>query len=170
MAMTCAGLVVLSFLHEDTPLALLVADLSWMGLGYALFSSPNTNAVMSSVERPMYGVASAVLSTMRQLGMVASMALVGLCLALFVGPEQLRPETHAPFMQSLHLAFPVLAGLCLLGLLASLARGNVRTKAVSSSLPVAAANSTWINARYVEDRSAADDGQPGRIDPPKTSR
>lgn len=159
MVLTATGLGALSFLTERTPLPLLIADLMWMGLGYALFSSPNTNAVMSSVERPMYGVASAVLSIMRQLGMVLSMALVGLCLAVFMGRAQLQPELHPQFMRSLHIAFPVFAGLCGVGLIASLARGNVRVKTARGPLP-AAANSTWINARYVEERRPPEPGDP----------
>jgi MFS family permease len=127
MTLTVTGLGALAFLTESTPLDWLVADLMWMGLGCALFSSPNTNAVMSSVNRPTYGVASAVLSIMRQLGMVFSMMLVGLCLELLVGRVQLRPEIYPQFMRCLQVAFPAFAGLCVLGLFASLARGNVRT-------------------------------------------
>ena len=126
MAVTTLGLALLAFLTETTPLGWLVADLLLLGLGFAFFSSPNTNAVMSSVEQSVYGVASAILSTMRQLGMVLSMALVGLCLALYVGRVELTPEARPQFMQCLKVAFPIFAGLCFLGLFASLARGNVR--------------------------------------------
>jgi EmrB/QacA subfamily drug resistance transporter len=126
MAVTTLGLGLLAFLTETTPLGWLVADLLLLGLGFAFFSSPNTNAVMSSVARPVYGVASAILSTMRQLGMVVSMALVALCLTVYVGRAELTPETYPAFMQCLKVAFLIFAGLCSLGLFASLARGNVR--------------------------------------------
>lgn len=39
-----------------------------MGLGFALFSSPNTNAIMGSVDKRFYGLASATLATMRVVG------------------------------------------------------------------------------------------------------
>ena len=34
-----------------------------LGVGYAFFSSPNTNAAMSSVDRRQYGIAAGILST-----------------------------------------------------------------------------------------------------------
>jgi len=42
-----------------------VGSLILLGFGFALFSSPNTNAIMSSVEKKFYGVASGTLGTMR---------------------------------------------------------------------------------------------------------
>ncbi|MFH1323412.1 MAG: MFS transporter, partial [Methanobacteriota archaeon] len=61
MAFTTAGLLLLSFLNVATAVEYIVASLIILGFGFALFSSPNTNAVMSSVEKRFYGVASATL-------------------------------------------------------------------------------------------------------------
>ena len=73
MALTTVGLIIFIFLNKETPLAFIIGNLLLMGLGFALFSSPNTNAVMSSAPKTAYGVASATLATMRQVGMVFSM-------------------------------------------------------------------------------------------------
>ena len=65
MMLTATGLFLLVFLSPATPLWAIVADLILLGFGYALFSSPNMNAIMGSVERKSYGVASGMLATMR---------------------------------------------------------------------------------------------------------
>ena len=58
MTMTAVGLFLLSLLSADTPLTYLIGTLILLGLGFAFFSSPNTNAIMNSVAKPYYGVAS----------------------------------------------------------------------------------------------------------------
>ncbi len=126
MAVTTAGVGGLTFLTAATPLPAVLGALGLLGLGFAFFSSPNTNAVLGAVAPPAYGVASAVLSTMRVAGHVVSMGLVMLVLSLHLGREPLGPAVHPQFMASLRMAFPILAGLGVLGIFASLARGNVR--------------------------------------------
>jgi len=126
MALTACGLVLLAFLTATTPLWYVAATLTLLGLGFAFFSSPNSNAVLSSVERPMYGVASAILSTMRLAGHVFSMGVVTVFLALYVGQARLAPEVYPQFLACLAALFPFLAALCLVGVLASLARGDMR--------------------------------------------
>ena len=73
MAFTVLGLILLAFLGEGTTLAFIVAALIILGFGFALFSSPNTNAIISSVDRRLYGVASGTLGTMRLSGQMLSM-------------------------------------------------------------------------------------------------
>jgi EmrB/QacA subfamily drug resistance transporter len=124
MAATALGLGLLSGLTADTPLPAIVAALAVLGVGFGLFSSPNTNAVMGSVDRPLYGVASAMLGTMRLVGQMFSMAVAMLVLTLFVGREPITPERHAAFLSGVRVAFGLFAGLCVLGTFASLARGR----------------------------------------------
>ena len=65
MACTTFGLGVLALVSPVTSLSVIVAGLMVLGLGYGLFSSPNTNAIMSAVEVHHLGVASAIVFTMR---------------------------------------------------------------------------------------------------------
>ncbi len=126
MAITTAGLGLLVLLAEDTGLAFIIGGLVVLGLGFAFFSSPNTNAVMSSVERRCYGVASSILGTMRLVGQMLSLGLVVMLLAVYLGPVQITPEVYPRFMAAVKLAFGVFTVLCTGGVLASLARGKVR--------------------------------------------
>ena len=126
MGLTVISLVLLTFLGEKTSLGFIVASLVVLGFGFALFSSPNTNAVMSSVEKRFYGVASGTLATMRQIGMTFSMGMAMLLFALYIGRVQITPEYYSLFLRSVNVAFIIFAALCFGGIFASLARGKIR--------------------------------------------
>ncbi|MFA5604890.1 MAG: MFS transporter [Dehalococcoidales bacterium] len=126
MALTAAGLLYFSFIDADTTIAVIILGLVIVGLGLALFSSPNTNAIMSSVENKYYGVSSAILSTMRMVGNILSMGIVTVLFAVFIGRVEITPEYYAPFLDSMKVTFVVFAVLCFLGIFASLARGRLR--------------------------------------------
>ncbi len=126
MVLTFLGLLLLTFLSERTPMEFILLSLILLGLGFALFSSPNTNAVMSSVERRFYGVASGILGTMRLIGQMLSMGIVMLIFAIYIGRVGIAPGNYPAFLGSVRVAFIIFALLCFVGIFASLARGNVR--------------------------------------------
>jgi MFS family permease len=126
MALTTAALVPLIFLGPQTPDWAIIVDLAVLGLGFGLFSSPNVNAIMSAVERRFYGVASATLGTMRLIGQTLSLSIATLIFALYLGQAEITPDVYPQFLSSLRPAFAISAGLCFLGIFASLARGNTQ--------------------------------------------
>jgi EmrB/QacA subfamily drug resistance transporter len=126
MAVTAIGLVPFIFLTPITPLPVLVSSLAILGFGFGLFSSPNTNAVMSSVESRFYGLASGMIATMRTIGQAVSVALVELIFALIIGQVEISSNSSRLFMQSNQLAFSLFTVLCFFGIFASLACGKVR--------------------------------------------
>jgi EmrB/QacA subfamily drug resistance transporter len=126
MSLTTLGVFLLSFLGPHTGTVLIVADLILLGFGFAFFSSPNTNAVMSSLDKRYLGVGSGILGTMRLLGQNLSMGIVMMLMALHLGTRPIGLETRGEFMAALHVVFLVFAGLGVLGVLASLARGRIR--------------------------------------------
>jgi hypothetical protein len=95
-----------------------------LGLGFGLFSSPNTNAVMGSVDKRAYGVASAALGTMRLSGQMMSAGVMMMLFSLFLGRNPIIPELYPVFLAAVRVAFIFYAALCALGVFASLARGN----------------------------------------------
>jgi len=107
MALTFVGLFVFTFLDEGTALGLVIANLTLLGFGFALFSSPNVNAVMSSVEKRFYGVASGTLGTMRLIGQTLSMGIAMLTLDLYLGRVQITPEQYPLFLESSRITFTV---------------------------------------------------------------
>jgi MFS family permease len=127
MGFMVLSLSLLAFLRVETGLGYVVACQVILGLGYALFTSPNVNAIMSSVEGRTFGVASATIGTMRLIGQMLSMGVATLILAIFVGKVQIGPEHHGAFLTSLRTAFGLFAVLCFGGVFASLARGKTRS-------------------------------------------
>jgi len=125
MALTTVGLILLIFLGEDTAIWFILVSLMILGLGFAFFSSPNTNAIMSSVTARTYGVASATLATMRQVGMMFSMGIAMLIFAIYIGRVEITPEYYSAFVESIKIAFIIFAALCFGGTFASLARGKM---------------------------------------------
>ncbi|MGB6642666.1 MAG: MFS transporter, partial [Thermoanaerobaculia bacterium] len=101
MAITFLGLVLLVFLDDTTPLRLVVGCLAVLGLGFGIFSSPNTNAIMGSVERRFFGVAGAMVGTMRQMGMMVSMGLVMTVLAVLMGSAEISGQNQALFLEAM---------------------------------------------------------------------
>jgi EmrB/QacA subfamily drug resistance transporter len=124
MSVIVVGLILLVFLNAQTGNAYLIATLFILGFGFGMFSSPNTNAVMSSVEKRFLGTASATLGTMRLTGQMFSMAIAAMAIHLFIGNEPIQDSNVTPFMQSVKVIFIAFAVLCTLGVFASLARGK----------------------------------------------
>jgi len=125
MAILAGGLIILTMLTETTSLFLLVATLALLGFGFALFSSPNTNAIMSSVDKCDFGVASGMVSTMRLVGQMMSLGIAMLTFSVVMGHVEIASDP-GELMSSIHIAFAIFAVLCILGLAFSLVRGNVR--------------------------------------------
>ena len=130
MAVTTVSLCLFIPLNNDSTMPLIILRLMLLGLGLALFSSPNTNAIMSSVERRFYGIASGSVGTMRTLGMMVSMAVASLIFAIYIGGVQITPEHYPTFLESVRAAFIVFSVLCLIGTFSSLIRGKLRTRVV----------------------------------------
>ncbi|AEF94989.1 major facilitator superfamily MFS_1 [Desulfotomaculum nigrificans CO-1-SRB] len=124
MAITTLGLLVFCFLSKTTPIWLVVVNLGLLGIGFALFSSPNTNSVMGSVEKRFYGVASSTLGTMRLTGQTISMAVVTLLLSIFIGNVNLNTANPELLIKGARTAFIVFTVMCFGGIFASLARGR----------------------------------------------
>ena len=126
MAFTAFGLLLFIFLDQETPICFIIGSLILLGLGFALFSSPNTNAVMGSVERKFYGVASGTIGTMRATGMMFSMGMVMLIFAVSMGRTEITSSSYPLFMTSVRHAFVIFTSLCFAGIFASLSRGRLR--------------------------------------------
>jgi MFS family permease len=125
MAVSALGLAALAVVGSGPSTALVVGSLLVFGLGFGLFSSPNTNAVMSAVEPRQYGIASGFLGTMRLAGQALSMAIAIMIMAIEFNGAPLAAATAPLLGRSLTAAFTVFALLCAAGVPASLARGTL---------------------------------------------
>jgi EmrB/QacA subfamily drug resistance transporter len=124
MGLTAAGLILLCFITPVTPVYAIVALLLLMGIGFGLFSSPNSNAIMSSVEKRYLGVASGVVGTMRMVGQMLSMGIAMMLIALFIGKQTINPSTYPGLISGMRTGFVIFSALSFLGIFASLARNK----------------------------------------------
>ncbi len=125
MAISALGIGLLIFLTQTTSVFYIIVSLGVLGFGYGLFSSPNTYAVMSSIDRQNLGMASATLGTMRQVGMMLSMAVATVVFNLVIGRVEITPEYYPALVTSERIIFAISTGLCIAAIFASLARGNI---------------------------------------------
>jgi len=123
MAITTLGLSSFAFITAETRIPWICGGLLLLGLGFGLFSSPNTSAIMGSVERRFYGAASAMVSTMRLLGQMLSMGLTMMVFAICIGSVQITPVQYPALLQSIRTVFLIGTALCFAGIFASRARG-----------------------------------------------
>jgi EmrB/QacA subfamily drug resistance transporter len=126
MIITTIGLFILIFLKANTSMVFIVTSLVFLGFGFALFSSPNTNAVLSSVEKKYLGVAASTLSTMRLTGQMFSMGIALLIISIFIGRSSITTENNSALLNGIGIAFILFTILCFAGIFASMARGRIR--------------------------------------------
>jgi len=124
------GLIILLTVGQGTPLWVIITGLIIMGIGSALFVTPNTNAIVSSVEKHMYGIATATLSTMRQIGGMLAQAITMLMFALFIGKVEISPEYYPAFLSAMRMVFIISTVFCISGVFLSQARGKKITEMV----------------------------------------
>ncbi len=127
MALNCVALFLLIFLNDGTALWFIMVALAINGLGIGIFASPNTNAIMGSVERKSLGVAAGTLGTMRTAGMMVSMGIMMILFSLYIGQAEITPEYYPQFLTSVRTGFIIFTVVSIFGLLCQLvARGADR--------------------------------------------
>jgi EmrB/QacA subfamily drug resistance transporter len=124
MAMISAGLFLIAFITANSSIWFIIPILVVFGIGYALFSSPNTNSIMSSVDKKYYGIASGTVGTMRLIGQMSSMGIAMMIFSIFIGKAKINPSNYTEFIISIRTAFLIFAVLCFIGIFFSLARNK----------------------------------------------
>jgi MFS family permease len=134
LACVGAGLCAVSlFLMSGLSASAGPADVVWrlalFGLGTGIFQSPNNSAVMGNVPRPHLGIASGILATMRNVGMVLGIATAGAVLYAWVAPAVLQKAAldgadAAAFLAGLRYAYLAGAILAAISAVTSLVRSK----------------------------------------------
>ena len=129
-----AGMLTYSTLALDTPLYVVILGSVMTGAGSSCFFPANNSAVMASAPRGAYGIASGLLRTFSNIGMVSSFAVAlliaslsiprQLAFAIFLGTGGISGTLSAAFVDGLHSA--LIGSISLLGvaLLLSVLRGR----------------------------------------------
>jgi len=110
----------------DTSFYAIAGTLVMLGVGFALFSSPNMNAIMGAVSPRYYGTASGTVGTMRLIGQMVSMALVTVIFSMVIGKTAMFPLNYEQFLKSMHVCLVIFTGFCSAGIVFSLFRGTMQ--------------------------------------------
>jgi len=97
-----------------------------LGIGFALFSSPNMNAIMGAVPPKYYGTASGTVATMRLVGQMTSMAMVTVIFSIIIGKTAITEANYDRFLISMGISLKIFTALCILGIFFSLSRGSMQ--------------------------------------------
>jgi EmrB/QacA subfamily drug resistance transporter len=135
MLFSSAGLFLISTLKANTNIALMVFYYAIIGFGIGFFQTPNNSAIMGSVQPNCRGVASSMIATMRNLGMVLGVAISGSIFSARMGylqktlqlqslsPEQIRVQSFTGALQTTFIVAGILSSIAIF---MSLIRGPLK--------------------------------------------
>ena len=114
------SLAMLAMLDNNTSLVFLIVAMIFHGLGFGIFSSPNTNAIMSSVPPKDTSIASASVATMRVIGQTMSMGMLTLVFAFVMGDVPMVSQYFPLLIKSSQITCFICMILCIASVFASL--------------------------------------------------
>lgn len=120
MSIAAVALTILTFLDGKTPLYFVILAMILQGIGMGLFSSPNMNAIMSSVPPKDAPIASASQATMRTIGQTMSLGILTLVFAWIMGTLPLAHKYSGMILQSSHIICGISTTACIIAIFASL--------------------------------------------------
>lgn len=110
MGVLAGGLFFLSRIDATIAWWVVASGLAIAGIGTGTFIAPNTSALMGSAPQKRQGVASGVLATARNFGMVLGIGLAGAILT-----TRLAQGTDSALFEGVALGFLVAAGVAVIG-------------------------------------------------------
>ncbi len=132
LGVSALGLYGLSTVEPSTPYWLLALYMALMGGGSGFFVSPNTNAIMSSVEPHTRGAAAGILNMLNNTGQMLSISIVfpialsavpvAAMMKVFIYGGGMADPALSIFMHGLHLAFLVSFGLSVVAMIVAALR------------------------------------------------
>ena len=119
MALGTISLVLVSFLDGSTSMGFLIVSMILYGVGFGLFSPPNTNVIMGSVPPKDTSVASAAVATMRTVGQAMSMGILTLVFAFVMGDVPIIQQYYPLLISSCQITCIICVVLCIASVFAS---------------------------------------------------
>ena len=128
MGLATIAILILTTMEDTTSIYVIIIALMIGGVGFGLFSSPNTNTMMSSVPPNETTMASAAVATMRVIGQTLSMGILTVIFAFVMGNVTITPSVYPQLSESCHLALICSTILGFISILASLVGMNSNDK------------------------------------------
>lgn len=126
MGLSSLSLFMSIFISKNTDISYIYIILIVAGIGFGLFSSPNTNAVMSSISEVHYPLGSSILATSRVIGQAISLAISTLIISWYISGLKLTSQPDL-FLKAMKLSFFVFLITSIPGIIFSLKRGKLHS-------------------------------------------
>jgi MFS family permease len=135
MALSTAAMFVFSTLSTDSSAYHVVLGMLLSGSGMAIFSSPNSSAILGTLPREKYGIVSAFVNLTRTSANVMGVAFATLIVTLTMSSLGYEPSLSAigsgvddglreAFVQGMGRAYAISGGLMVLALVLTIGRGE----------------------------------------------
>lgn len=125
MLVSSAGLMLAAIsINVGTNIWIIASELALIGFGFGIFITPNSTAIIGSVEKRQLGVASGMIGAMRTLGMAVSMTSVSLIFSMLMKDAVITHDNIPLFIISMKTGLVVSAFFSCLGVLLSFGRGR----------------------------------------------
>ena len=119
MALGTVSLFLFSGLNINTSMEFLIVSMIIYGVGFGLFSPPNTNVIMGSVPPKDTSIASASVATMRTVGQAMSMGILTLVFAFVMGNVPIMEKYYPLLISSCQITCIICMVLCIFSVFAS---------------------------------------------------
>ena len=143
LMLQAAGLLTYATLLVGTPLYVVVIGAVLNGAGSSTFFPANNSATMANAPRGAYGIASGLLRTFSNIGMVSSFAVAllvasisiprQLAFEIFLGVGQINGSLSTAFVDGMHSALIASLSILLVALLLSVLRGKEARTAMAEA-------------------------------------
>ncbi|WP_296857356.1 MFS transporter [uncultured Methanobrevibacter sp.] len=120
MLLGTISLFLFSSLNFETSIGFIIISMIIYGVGFGLFSPPNTSVIMGSVPPKDTSVASASVSTVRTVGQAMSMGILTLVFAFVMGDVPIVKEYYPLLITSCQITCLISMVLCIFSVFASL--------------------------------------------------
>ena len=115
MVLIFAALTLLHFLQHESSLFYMVICQVIAGIGFGLFSAPNTTIVMSSVKREQLALASALQAITRTVGMACCMAILTTILNSYIDAPHNTKLYISELSDAISFSFMISAFIAIIG-------------------------------------------------------
>ena len=130
------GYYSLTFLEQNSSVPGIMLRLSLLGLGQAVYQSPNLSATMGSVSAERVGIAGGIHGTMRHLGSLTGIAIVGSyftarrnsLMEAYTSADNAEQIAAASFLGALHEAFFLSLLISIIALVISMFQKSIRPR------------------------------------------
>ncbi|MCL4294984.1 MAG: MFS transporter [Anaerolineae bacterium] len=122
MGIMALGLFLLAQVNATSPLSYVALSLATVGFGTGVFISPNTSALLGAAPLHRRGIASGIMATARNMGMVLGVGLAGAVFTTVQAQAHAAGSATATY-EGIRAGFLVAVGVALVGMLTSAVRG-----------------------------------------------